>query len=334
MSLFFRVICGTQEVLSSALPFLPSKKASSGSSDSDFDFGSANSLPDIVDPPMRESPVPGLVRLQREILENRGTGRQLPPVDPRINPLQTSKQLPVDSRINPLQVSKQLPVDSRLLDNRGTSKQLPVDLRINPLQTSKQSSLDSRILENRGPPADSSIKPESVVPLVTSEAGPGCEDLKDSGIVKRLKMELEAKSTGAGLPESSSPPEEAHKRLPEESHGLHRDRQGKRCPELREEAQTRPEEAHWVGGGDPLKRAPPTPHRKASLDLSFVQRKLRLGQPAPVIRPAFGIPPADPRVAEIPPAGLARKLRKQQGSSHPLSKLIKQRHPNPLYNTM
>lgn len=329
------MICGTHEVLSSALPFLPSKKASSGSSDSDFDFGSANSLPDIVDPlpgpPMRESPVPGLVRLQREILENRGTGRQLP-VDSRINPLQNSKQLPVDSRTgnNPLQAIKQLPVDSRInplqankqlpLDSRinphQTNKQLPVDSRINPLQASKQSSLDSRMLENTG--SDSSSKP--AVPLVTSEGGPGCEELKDSGIVKRLKMELEAKS---GLSEPSSPPEEAHQRLHEESHGLHRDR--KRCPEL-QEAQVRPEDHH--------KRAPPTPHRKASLDLSFVQRKLRLGQPAPVIRPAFGMPPADPCIAEIPPMGLTRKLRKQQGSSHPLSKLIKQRHPNPLYNTM
>ncbi|KAG8180189.1 hypothetical protein JTE90_017704 [Oedothorax gibbosus] len=183
-----RVICGTQEVLSGAIPFL--KKTSSGSSDSDYDFGSATSLTEIPDPlpPTQVTfPVPGIVQHQKEILKNRIT-----------------------------------------------------------------------------PPEEN-----------------------QTGIVKRLRKELEAKSTQ----ETPTPPS------PEDSS----ENAAKRKP-----------------------MAPPTPHRKASLDLGFVNRRLGV---------RGVMKPPDSCIVEIPPAGLTRKLRKQQGSSHPLSKLIK-RHPNPLYNTM
>lgn len=115
--------------------------------------------------------------------------------------------------------------------------------------------------------------------------------------------------------------------------------------------------------------APPTPHRCASLDADRLRRLTatrsitallarvpRDGEPPPPQPPppplVTGTPtvaliatlPAPPPIGVIStannpntplPGGLQRKVRKQQGKTHPLSKLtVRQRHANPLYNTM
>ncbi|KAF8793186.1 Protein phosphatase Slingshot like protein [Argiope bruennichi] len=308
-----RVICGTQEVLSSAIPFMPHQKKASSSSDSDFDFGSASSLPDIDSrdptkspPTHRESPVPGLVKLQREILENKATKPLIDRFSAESNKKKDALKL--------------------LASEQGSS-------------------------------------------LVISDASK-CEAIKESGIVKRLKKELEAKSTsdiskkernmGAGLPEAEDTEQcgskfnvnvyssaEKHN-LPPGSDPL--------IPKLR----TSPCSSTGKKTTLEEQKAPPTPHRKTSLDLSFMQKRFPLNikfgsQPTvpnvkPNSRTTFSVeckapcdvPSATPSsdllaktcMSDIPPIGLPRKMRKQQGSTHPLSKLIKQRHPNPLYNTM
>ncbi|GFT94808.1 protein phosphatase Slingshot [Nephila pilipes] len=309
-----RVICGTQEVLSSAIPFMPPQKKASSSSDSDFDFGSASSLPDIDSrepgrsPPVhRESPVPGLVKLQREILENKVT--------------------------KPFS-----------LENNKTKKDAL------KLLSSEQGSS-----------------------LVISDASK-CETIKESGIVKRLKKELEAKSTsdngkkersvGAGLPEVEDTEHCGNKLMlnvyTTEKHACATNLPSSSDPPI-PKLRTSPCSSTRKKSTYEEQKAPPTPHRKTSLDLSFMQKRFPLNiklasQPTvPIVKPnsrtTFNIDcktPCDVSAAaspsdllakttcisDIPPIGLPRKMRKQQGSTHPLSKLIKQRHPNPLYNTM
>lgn len=122
-------------------------------------------------------------------------------------------------------------------------------------------------------------------------------------------------------------------------------------------------------GFEPLPAAaPPTPHRCTSLDADRLRRLTatrsiaallaarvpRDGEPPPPQPPPLvaGTPtvaliatlPAPPPMGIIStannpntalPGGLQRKVRKQQGKTHPLSKLtVRQRHANPLYNTM
>ncbi|GIY04056.1 protein phosphatase Slingshot, partial [Caerostris darwini] len=307
-----RVICGTQEVLSSAIPFIPPKKASS-SSDSDFDFGSASSLPDMDSrdlgkspPSHRESPIPGLVKLQREILENKVTK-------------------PLCDKFSP--------------DNNKTKKDA---LKLLP---SEQGSS-----------------------LVIHDASK-CEAIKESGIVKRLKKELEAKSTsdtskkernmGAGLPEVEDT-EHCGNKL--NVYSSTEKTNAATCPDSPiPNLQTSPCSSMKKKTTFEEQKGPPTPHRKTSLDLSFMQKRfplnIKLGsQPTvstvkPNSRTTFNIdskascnvstetPSSDllaktACISDIPPIGLPRKTRKQQGSTHPLSKLMKQRNPNPLYNTM
>lgn len=119
----------------------------------------------------------------------------------------------------------------------------------------------------------------------------------------------------------------------------------------------------------PPTAAPPTPHRCTSLDTDRLRRLTatrsitallaarvpRDGEPPPLQQPpplVTGTPtvaliatlPAPPPMGIIStannpnaalPGGLQRKVRKQQGKTHPLSKLtVRQRHANPLYNTM
>ncbi|KFM58490.1 hypothetical protein X975_21557, partial [Stegodyphus mimosarum] len=328
-----RVICGTQEILSAIHFMPPEKKVSStrSSSDSDFDFGSASSLPDIdardlafinKSPPIQSDiPVPGLVRQQREILENKAT-----------------------------KISKEKCNTELCKARKDACKLLPSELGSN---------------------------------LVVSDASKH-EDIKESGIVKRLKKELEAKSElckkdknvltgfsemedleqhGGKLLTTGLLPVEKQICSYSEPYADQMSRLGSLSSSLENK------------GTLDEQKAPPTPHRKTSLDLSFMQKRfplnIKLGsQPSiPPIKPnsrtvyttdsknlyertvefkptsdllqssaksksvcVTKIPPPPP--PPPPPVGLPRKMRKQQGSTHPLSKLIRQRHPNPLYNTM
>lgn len=311
-----RVICGTQEVLTSAIHFMPSEKKVSStrsSSDSDFEFGSVSSLPDIESRDLAfimknpttqsESPVPGLVRQQCELLENKTT---------------------------------------KTLNEKCSSDHCKLRRDTSKLLSSDQEST-----------------------LVVSDASKQ-DDVKESGIVKRLKKELEAKSSlDCTKKEKCVISEETVHALPSlERHASHlnselnTDHQTTRLRSSLSSSQATYEE----------NKAPPTPHRKTSLDLSFLHRlplntklgtqptvppikvnsrtsdcktvyepsssesKKSLLQQSAKISPCMSeIPPPPP-----PPAGLPRKIRKQQGSTHPLSKLIRhpKRHPNPLYNTM
>ncbi|XP_054718853.1 uncharacterized protein LOC129228211 [Uloborus diversus] len=318
-----KVICGTQEILTSAIHFMPSEKVSS-SSDSDFDFGSASSLPDIgtkeiayaskIPPTQSESPVPGLVRQQREILENK-----------------VIKTITEKCNTESTKLRKEA---SKIMSSEQEGNLVPSD-------ASKQ------------------------------------EDIKESGIVKRLKKELEAKSSSEcvkrdkttefedlDLPESKS--------LTSVLPTVDRKISHLNCEATSENIASL---VHPLSSSLENKttfdqqKAPPTPHRKTSLDFTLLQRKLPLsikfGTPPtiPPIKPnsrtnkleckrSYEAPitececsllklPAKTHtcISEIPPPpplpiGLPKKVRKQQGSTHPLSKLIRQRHPNPLYNTM
>ncbi|XP_077511189.1 protein phosphatase Slingshot isoform X3 [Amblyomma americanum] len=108
--------------------------------------------------------------------------------------------------------------------------------------------------------------------------------------------------------------------------------------------------------------APPTPSRCASLDAdrlrrlsatrsitALLARAPRAGELPPSQLPSSLVTgtPTVALIATMPapapvganattlPGGLQRKVRKQQGKTHPLSKLtVRQRHANPLYNTM
>lgn len=105
--------------------------------------------------------------------------------------------------------------------------------------------------------------------------------------------------------------------------------------------------------------APPTPSRCASLDADRLRRLSATRSITALLAraPRAGEPPQPPSlvtgtptvalIATMPapapiganttalPGGLQRKVRKQQGKTHPLSKLtVRQRHANPLYNTM
>lgn len=311
-----RVICGTQEVLNSAIHFMPSEKKVSSihsSSDSDFEFGSASSLPDIESRDLAfiakssgvqsESPVPGLVRQQCELLENKAT---------------------------------------RTLSEKCGSDQCKSRRDALKLLSSDQGSS-----------------------LVASDASK--QDVKEHSIVKRLKKELEAKSNSdtnkkeknaVSISEISSESNALPSLERQASHlnsELNTDLHMTRLRSSLSSSQAILEET----------KAPPTPHRKTSLDLSFLHRfplSIKLGtQPTvppiklnsrtsdsktfetsaseckkPLLQQSAKVSPC---VSEIPPplpppTGLPRKIRKQQGSTHPLSKLIRQRHPNPLYNTM
>lgn len=313
-----RVICGTQEVLNSAIHFMPSEKKVSStrsSSDSDFEFGSASSLPDIESRDLafimkspssqNESPVPGLVRQQCELLENKAT---------------------------------------RTLNEKCSSDHSKSRRDAIKLLSSDQKST-----------------------LVVSDLSK--QDIKENSIVKRLKKELEAKSDSVN---TTSKREKSVVSISEESSS---ESVTAGLPMLERQV------GHLNTGSDPQvtrlrsslsssqavfeePKAPPTPHRKTSLDLSFLHRfplNIKLGtqptvppiklnsrtsdcktfessvseckkpllQQSAKVSPCVSVIPPPP-----PPPGLPRKMRKQQGSTHPLSKLIRQRHPNPLYNTM
>lgn len=319
-----RVICGTQEVLTSAIHFMPSQKKVSStrsSSDSDFEFGSASSLPDIesrdqtfiIKSPSHqsESPVPGIVKQQCELLENKATRT----------------------------MSEKCSSDHCKL-RRDVSKSLSSDQGTN---------------------------------LVVSDASK--QDIKEHGIVKRLKKELEAKSGSEcgkkekniiSIPEVISStgtgqvPTNALPSLEKQAGHLNSDLSADPQMTTRLRSSLSSSRANFEET-----KGPPTPHRKTSLDLSFLHRfplTIKLGaQPTvppiklnsrtsdskvvestaseckkPLLQQSAKVSPC---ISEIPPpppppTGLPKKLRKQQGSTHPLSKLIRQRHPNPLYNTM
>lgn len=309
-----RVICGTQEVLHSAIHYMPSEKKVSStrsSSDSDFEFGSASSLPEIESSDLTfitkssqsESPIPGLVKHQCELLENKAT---------------------------------------RTLSEKGSSDHCKTRRDTLKLLSSDQGSS-----------------------LVVSDASK-C-DGKEHSIVKRLKKELEAKSSSdinkrekstAATPEAVTS-ESVTGALPT----LERQVSHLNSESNLDHQMTRLRSSLSSSQAEP--KAPPTPHRKTSLDLSFLHRfplNIKLGtQPTvppiqlssrtsdcktfdssaseckkPLLQQSAKVSPC---ISEIPPpppppTGLPRKIRKQQGSTHPLSKLIRQRHPNPLYNTM
>ncbi|XP_042910661.1 uncharacterized protein [Parasteatoda tepidariorum] len=323
-----RVICGTQEVLSSAIHFMPSERKVSSmhsSSDSDFEFGSATSLPEVEandstfgSPPVqRESPIPGLVRLQCELLENK---------------------------------------NMKTVKDKCGSEQMRVKKDV------------------------SKVSLEQGCSLVISESSKP-DDIKESGIVKRLKQELEAKSVSEHSKRERNSLSEVEGLEQYESRlamgSLQPIERQTSAPNMdssfeNQPPRLRPRLSSSVGNKATFEdqKAPPTPHRKTSLDLSFVQKrfplnvKLNSQSTLPMIKPnsrttfrsdsktlceqlvddqsvpsirlaaksstgyiAAEIPPP-------PPICLPRKMRKQQGSTHPLTKLIKPRHPNPLYNTM
>lgn len=313
-----RVICGTQEVLNSAIHFMPSEKKVSStrsSSDSDFEFGSASSLPDIESRDLafimkspssqNENPVPGLVRQQCELLENKAT---------------------------------------RTLNEKCSSDHSKSRRDAIKLLSSDQKST-----------------------LVVSDLSK--QDIKENSIVKRLKKELEAKSDSVNttskrekstvsISEVSSS-EAVTTALPMLERQVGHLNTGSDLQVTRLRSSLSSSQAVFE---EP--KAPPTPHRKTSLDLSFLHRfplNIKLGtqptvppiklnsrtsdcktfessvseckkpllQQSAKVSPCVSVIPPPP-----PPPGLPRKMRKQQGSTHPLSKLIRQRHPNPLYNTM
>ncbi|KAL3243773.1 hypothetical protein MRX96_019723 [Rhipicephalus microplus] len=140
------------------------------------------------------------------------------------------------------------------------------------------------------------------------------DDESAGGVVKRLTKELEAKARNEGRP---------------------------------------------VGlNAQPAVPAPPTPSRCTSLDAdrlrklsatrsltALLARAPRAGEPPPsamvTATPTVALIATMPAPAPVSnttaalPGGLQRKVRKQQGKTHPLSKLtVRQRHANPLYNTM
>ncbi|CAN7941707.1 unnamed protein product, partial [Ixodes pacificus] len=194
----------------------------------------------------------------------------------------------------------------------------------------------------------------SLVPGDTPVAAEAEEEESAVGVVKRLTKELEAKArNGKAKPGTADrlviverdgreqdPASTGSSSTPNspvcERHGC--GAWGPRGPRAFSECRPPPAEP------------PPTPSRHTSLDAAEKMRKASASR-----GPLSAHPTASNRSEELPlppkapppgvlfavmppgmlPGGLQRKIRKQQGKTHPLSKLAaRQRHPNPLYNTM
>ncbi|KAG0416073.1 hypothetical protein HPB47_006749, partial [Ixodes persulcatus] len=194
----------------------------------------------------------------------------------------------------------------------------------------------------------------SLVPGDTPVAAEAEEEESAVGVVKRLTKELEAKArNGKAKPGTADrlviverdgreqdPASTGSSSTPNspvcERHGC--GAWGPRGPRAFTECRLPPAEP------------PPTPSRHTSLDAAEKMRKASASR-----GPSSAHPTASNRGGELPlppkapppgvlfavvppgvlPGGLQRKIRKQQGKTHPLSKLAaRQRHPNPLYNTM
>lgn len=237
------------------------------------------------------------------------------------------------------------------------------------------------------------------------------KDNSDFGIVKRLTKELEAKAStkiekeksGDDLAAAESPKDDKDRSQcvwssPERDSSLG----GTPDWEGHHPARSRPpikSAAENLPPSDSLHVAPPTPHRKGSLDHNCLRKtsqspltiklssqlanvstteptdvtrnissgrtlirqnclhrtslgkdcqcqtdstngsqKTTSNRPPAAVKVHHGFlsdMPPPPPPPPPPPIGPPRKVRKQQGSTHPLSKLtVRQRHVNPMYNTM
>ncbi|XP_037514448.1 uncharacterized protein LOC119390817 [Rhipicephalus sanguineus] len=211
----------------------------------------------------------------------------------------------------------------------------------------------------------------TMLPSVPGDSPPFCgsntttdqqqpdDDESAVGVVKRLTKELEAKARNGktkptGIAErlviverssgdGSEPTGGGSSSTPNspvcERHGY-----GQPMHSLRAFSEGRP------AGPDPpcAVPAPPTPSRCTSLSATRsitarLARAPRAGETPPsamvTATPTVALIATMPAPAPVGtatlPGGLQRKVRKQQGKTHPLSKLtVRQRHANPLYNTM
>ncbi|XP_029826159.2 uncharacterized protein LOC8032616 isoform X1 [Ixodes scapularis] len=194
----------------------------------------------------------------------------------------------------------------------------------------------------------------SLVPGDTPVTAEAEEEESAVGVVKRLTKELEAKArNGKAKPGTADrlviverdgreqdPASTGSSSTPNspvcERHGC--GAWGPRGPRAFSECRPPPAEP------------PPPPSRHTSLDAAEKMRKASASRGPSSAHPTASnrggelplppkVPPPGVLFAMMPPGvlpgGLQRKIRKQQGKTHPLSKLAaRQRHPNPLYNTM
>lgn len=215
-----------------------------------------------------------------------------------------------------------------------------------------------RPVERKPPVADSSWARKDQARLIRelgSSLVPGDDPEDDDsakGVVRRLTQELEAKARHGGRPvadrlvlvERCEPPTNTFA-----------DGGSSSTPNspLCERGSPAMRGCRAFSEGRPLD-PPPTPGRQSSLDAERLRRLsatrdlsallaqhcvggLASQAESPPLPPKGHPPfPAMPPPGVPLPGGLQRKVRKQQGRTHPLSNLAaaRQRHANPLYNTM
>lgn len=338
------VLCETRQVISNAMHFIPCANSPPETYSPLLcsDQGLEHIESDIT-PASEPSEVPqvGIVRQQRAVLEGlqppRGTTALVP------SAASTDRKPPVGDS-----TGRSKKEQARIIKELG-STMLPCVPCDSPTLCGGNNTTDQQQQQQQQPDDDESAV--GVVKRLTKELEAKARNgkTKPAGIAERLVIVERSSGDSNELVSggSSSTPNSPVC----ERHGCGQPLRG-----LRAFSEGRP------AGPDPLPvpavPAPPTPSRCTSLDADRL-RKLSASRSITALlarAPRAGeLPPpamvtATPTVALIAtmpapapvgtatttlPGGLQRKVRKQQGKTHPLSKLtVRQRHANPLYNTM
>ncbi|XP_050029157.2 uncharacterized protein ssh isoform X1 [Dermacentor andersoni] len=338
------VLCETRHVISNAMHFIPCANSSPEAYSPLLCSGQGlEHIESNITPASEPSEVPqvGIVRQQRAVLEGlqplRGTTVAVPPA------ARTDRKPPVGDSTGRTKKEQ-----ARIIKELG-STMLPSVTGDSPALCSGNNTTDQQQQQQQPPDDDESAV--GVVKRLTKELEAKARNgkTKPAGIAERLVI-VERNSGDSNEPISGSSSSTPNSPVCER-HGCTQPLRN-----LRAFSEGRPTGPDLLPV--PAVPAPPTPNRCTSLDAdrlrklsasrsitALLARAPRAGESSPpamvTATPTVALIATMPAPAPVGnatttlPGGLQRKVRKQQGKTHPLSKLtVRQRHANPLYNTM